>query len=60
VTVAIQVNGKVRGAMDISKELPPEDALKQAMDVALVQKYVQGKAVKKTVYVPGRILNILV
>lgn len=60
VTVAIQVNGKVRGEMDISKDIVEADAMKQAMDLATVQKYVKGKVIKKTVYVPGRILNIVV
>jgi leucyl-tRNA synthetase len=60
VTIAIQVNGKLRGEMEIPRETVQEDALRTALDQVVVKKYVEGKEIKKTVYVPGRILNILV
>lgn len=60
VTVAIQVNGKVRGKMEIEKDLAESEALLEAMKVPGLSKWVDGMEIKKVVYVPGRILNILV
>jgi leucyl-tRNA synthetase len=58
--VAIQVNGKVRGKMEIEKELPEAGALQLAFEQASVKKYTDGMNVKKVIYVPGKILNIVV
>jgi leucyl-tRNA synthetase len=58
--VAIQVNGKVRGKVEIDKELPEEDALKAAFEQPSVTKYTDGMSLKKVIYVPGKILNIVV
>ena len=58
--IAIQVNGKVRGKMEIDKSLSEADVVILAKEVELVKKYIDGLEVKKIVYVPGRILNIVV
>lgn len=60
VTVAIQVNGKFRGKLELEKDLPEANALEAALQEVSVQKHVEGKAIKKVVYVPGKILNIVV
>lgn len=59
-TIAVQVNGKVRATMDIDKSCSQEDVLAMALEQATIAKWTQDKAIKKTVYIPGRILNILV
>jgi leucyl-tRNA synthetase len=58
--MAIQVNGKVRGTMDISVTALEADAMSEAMKQASVTKYTSDATIKKVVYVPGRILNIIV
>jgi leucyl-tRNA synthetase len=58
-TVAIQVGGKVRGKAEVAKDLSEEDMLSLALDMPLVSKWVDGKPVKKVIYVPGKILNIV-
>lgn len=60
ITLVIQVNGKVRG-----KILMPVDADKKSIeDAALqeqnVQRYIDGKQVRKIVVVPGRLVNLVV
>ena len=58
--LAIQVNGKVRGKIEVEKTISEADAVLLATEVDLVKKYVDGFEIKKIVYVPGRILNIVV
>jgi len=58
VTMGVQVNGKVRGEIEIAKDADEETAKALAMEV--VSKFVDGKELKKFVYVPGRIVNIVV
>lgn len=60
VVVAIQVNGKVRGKVELAKDLTQDAALAEALMQPSVKKYTEGMKVSKVVYVPGRILNIVV
>ncbi len=60
VTIGVQVSGKVRGEVSISKTATQEEALGAARDNAEVAKYLEGKTVVKEIYVPGRIINIVV
>jgi leucyl-tRNA synthetase len=60
VTVGVQVNGKMRGTI----ELPKDGEQKIAADIGLkldtVVKAIDGKEVRKVIFVPNRILNIVV
>jgi leucyl-tRNA synthetase len=58
--VAIQVNGKVRGKVEMEKSLEESAAVQLAQEQATVSKFLDGKQIKKIVYVPGKILNIVV
>lgn len=62
ITVAVQVNGKVRGTVDLSKTADQAEAMSLAMAQAGVSKWVTGgeATIKKVIYVPGRILNIII
>ena len=58
--IAIQINGKVRGKIEVDKSISQDDAMSLAREVDLVKKYLDGMEVKKVIFVPGRILNIVV
>jgi leucyl-tRNA synthetase len=60
VEIAVQVNGKVRGKISLSPTATEDVAREAALADENVQKHVAGKAVRKLVYVPGRILNVIV
>jgi leucyl-tRNA synthetase len=60
VTVAVQVNGKVRGEVELAPDASEEDAVAAAKDSARVKAHVGGHEIVKTIYVPGKILNIVV
>jgi leucyl-tRNA synthetase len=60
ITLAVQVNGKLRGQIEVSTTATKEQIEHQAMADAHVQKFLAGFTVKKTIVVPGKIVNIVV
>ncbi|XP_043688772.1 leucine--tRNA ligase, chloroplastic/mitochondrial isoform X2 [Telopea speciosissima] len=59
VVLPVQINGKTRGTIQVEEECSEEDAFKIAsLDVKL-SKYLIGKTIKKRIYVPGKILNVI-
>ena len=59
VKMGVQVNGKSRGEIEIAKDASQEDAMEEAMKQAKVSAQLDGKDIKKVIFVPGRILNIV-
>lgn len=59
VKMGVQVNGKKRGEIEIAKDADQDGAMAEAMKVQSVFNQVDGKDVKKVIYVQGRILNII-
>jgi leucyl-tRNA synthetase len=58
--IGVQVNGKKRGAIELPKDATQADATAAALALPGISKFVDGKPLKKVVYVPGRILNLIV
>lgn len=59
ITLAIQINGKVRGELVVSPELGEEEITAKVMVLPEVKKWIEGKEIKKVIYVKGRVLNIV-
>ena len=59
-TLVVQVNGKVRDKLEVPVGIPEAEAQELAMSSPRVQSFLDGKSVNKTVYVPGRLLNVVV
>jgi leucyl-tRNA synthetase len=59
-TIVIQINGKVRSHIEVVGSLPEEKVKKMAFDDERVRRHLEGKNVRKTIYVPDKILNIVV
>lgn len=59
-TIAIQVNGKVRGEVEVDSGASEEDVKSEAMKNENVMKHLDGKEPKKVIYVPGRLVSIVV
>ena len=59
VTIAVQVMGKLRGTIRVSQGTGQEAALASALAEPAISKFVPGTP-KKVIYVPGRLLNIVV
>ena len=60
VEVALQINGKVRGRMDVPADLTREAAGDYFLATDEVKKLIGDKSIKKLVFVPGRLVNIVV
>jgi leucyl-tRNA synthetase len=59
VTMAVQVNGKTRGTITLSKTASQDEAVASAMAEANVAKFVTGE-IRRVIFVPGRMLNLVV
>ncbi len=60
VTLAVQVNGKLRGTIDIAPDAGREAAEAAALAEPAVRKFLDGQQVRKVIVVPGKIVNIVV
>jgi len=57
--LAVQVNGKLRGTVTVARDIPQDEALKAALADPHIAKFATGTP-RKVVFVPGRLLNIVV
>jgi len=60
ITLVVQVNGKVRERLIVSTNIDAENAKRLALTSENVQRYLDGKEPQKVIYVPGRLVNIVV
>lgn len=62
VVIAVQVNGKLRGTITLqsAERIAQSDIEELAQKEESVAKYIEGKTIQKTIYVPGKILNFVV
>jgi leucyl-tRNA synthetase len=60
VEIVVQVNGKVRSKITIPREHLEDLVLRAALEDATVKKFLDGKEPKKKIYVPGRLVNLVV
>ncbi len=59
-TIAVQVNGKLRATIEIAKGLPKDEVEAMALKQENVQKFTEGKEIRKVIVVPNKIVNIVV
>jgi leucyl-tRNA synthetase len=60
VTIAVQVNGKLRGTVEVSATASEEEIKAVAEGEDNVKKYLDSKEVVKVIFVPGKLVNIVV
>ncbi|MBX2820300.1 MAG: leucine--tRNA ligase [Rhodothermaceae bacterium] len=60
VEIAVQINGKVRGTIKIPVNAPKELVLDTAKTNDSVSKYLEEKTLRREIYVPGKIVNLVV
>jgi len=60
VELAVQVNGKLRGKVELSPDAEQDEAVSVARLQENVEKYLIDKTIRKTIYVPNKILNFVV
>lgn len=60
IEVAVQVNGKRRGAIEIERDAPEADVLATARADENVARHLEGVTERRVIYVPGRLVNFVV
>jgi leucyl-tRNA synthetase len=60
ITIAIQVNGKVRSEVVVNTDISEEDAIAAAKTDEKVAPLIKGKPIKKEIYVPGRLVSLVI
>jgi leucyl-tRNA synthetase len=58
--IAIQVNGKLRASIDVAAETEQQEILRLAKSDDNVVRHLAGKDIRREIYVPGRIVNLVV
>jgi leucyl-tRNA synthetase len=59
VEVAVQVNGKVRGAVAVAPDADKDAVFAAARAVPNVARFIDGKTMRREIYVPGKIVNFV-
>jgi leucyl-tRNA synthetase len=59
ITMAIQINGKTRGTIDVPADIEKNAFLTQVKELENIKKHIDGKNIVKEIYVPGKICNIV-
>jgi leucyl-tRNA synthetase len=60
ITIVVQVNGKLRDRLTLPADVQEEQVKETAIAQEKVRKYLEGKAIRKVIYVPKKLLNIVV
>jgi len=58
--MVVQVNGKLRANLIVPADISEDDVKSQALAQNNVQKWLAGKSPKKVIYVPGKLVSIVV
>jgi leucyl-tRNA synthetase len=60
VTFSEQVNGKLRGTIEVAKDAVKDHVMEQARGIESVARHLEGKTIRKEIYVPEKIVNFVV
>jgi leucyl-tRNA synthetase len=60
ITLVIQVNGRLRDRVAVPVSTTEEEARQLALNSQRVKSYLEGKKINKVIYVPGRLVNVVV
>ncbi len=58
--IVIQINGKKRGLVTLPKNSSEDDLLKLIMTDDKISKYIEGKDIKKKIYIKDKLLNVII
>ncbi|MDR1242447.1 MAG: leucine--tRNA ligase [Deltaproteobacteria bacterium] len=59
ITVVVQINGKLRGKIEVPAGITPAELEKTALKTPNVQRHLAGLSIKKVLYVPGKLVNVV-
>lgn len=58
ITYVVQVNGKLRGKLEVAPDIDEEELKTQALNVENVQRTLEGFVVKKVIVIPNKMVSI--
>jgi len=58
--LVVQINGKVRDKLEVSPAVSENEAKSLVISRENVIKWTQGKEIKKVIFVPGKLINIVI
>lgn len=58
-TIVIQINGKLRGKIDVASSITKEELEKLAINEPNIQKHLEGLTLRKVIVIPGKLVNIV-
>ena len=59
IEMVVQVNGKVRGKIQLAADASKQTAEAMALEDSNVQRFIDGVTIRKIIVVPGRLVNIV-
>ena len=59
ITLVVQVNGRLRDRIEVPADISEDDAKFTALDSSRVAVHTEGKQIRRVIYVPGRLVNIV-
>jgi leucyl-tRNA synthetase len=59
VTIAVQISGKTRGTIELPAQISEAEALAAARADDKIAKHLEGKTIRREIYVPGRLINLV-
>ena len=60
VELVVQINGKLRDRIKIAVDITEEEARKLVLESEKIKKWVEGKEIRKFIFVKGKLVNIVV
>ncbi|MDR2825527.1 MAG: leucine--tRNA ligase, partial [Deltaproteobacteria bacterium] len=59
ITVVVQINGKLRGKLELPADMASAEVEKAALQEPNIQRHLSGLSIKKVLYVPGKLVNVV-
>ena len=60
ITFVIQINGKKRGTLEVKMNVLEEEILKKINQDKKLKKYLNEKEIKKKIFIPNKLMNIII
>lgn len=59
VTIVVQINGRLRDRFEVERDFPEDDIKKKALSLSRIQNLIEGKEIRKIIYVENKLVNIV-
>ena len=59
IKIAVQINGKLRSELQIAQDASSEEVEARALEDERIKNFIKDSEIKKVIYVPGKIINIV-